>query len=217
MKKLIVLIVIFSMLYFVVGLFAVLLGWFPKDTYLTFSGIIGGLASVCGLLSFGIARKISNEDFADVEAAYLKKISDTADRLKDTNDELLDKSRKINSTQEELNNLENKKKEMEFLVKKASMSLFLQDQFERHQKRILELVENNGELKVLLEEVEPIKEKLRQLEQEIEENPNVVMLNEIIATTKREKESILEFKTNFFGIGIDIKQAARTIAKIISS
>jgi hypothetical protein len=90
-------------------------------------------------------------------------------------------------------------------------------QLERSQKRILELVENNAELNKLLKETEPLKQKLRQLEQEIEKNPNVELLNEIISTAKREKESILEFKTSIFGIGIDMKQVIRIIAKIIAT
>ena len=217
MKKLIVIIVVFSILYFILGFITVLLGWFPKDTYLTFSGIVGGLASVCGLLSFGIARKISNADFEDIEATYLKKVSETADKLREKNDELIVKANQINSTEQELRQLEIKKKEMEFLVKKASMSLFLQDQLERNQNRIIELVNNSPELNKLLEEMEPLTEKLSQLGQEIKTDPNADMLNGIITVARLEKESILEFKTNFFGLGIDMKQIVRTIRKIMSS
>lgn len=60
MKKLIVTIVILSVLYFVVGFIAMSLGLLQKDTYLTYAAIIGSIASVCGLLSFGIVKKISN-------------------------------------------------------------------------------------------------------------------------------------------------------------
>jgi hypothetical protein len=217
MKKLIVLIVLFSILYFAAGFAAVLLGWFPRDTYLTFSGIIGGLASVCGLLSFGIARRISKQDFEDIEAAYLKRISETADTLKQSDYVLVAKMKQLQGTEEELKKLEIKKREMEFLVKKASMSLFLQDQFERNQKRILELVESNTELKKLLDEAAPLKHKLTLLEQEIADDPNVKLLNEIIGAARIEKQAILEFKTSFFGLGIDMKQLVRRLSRLMTS
>ena len=217
MKKLIVLIVLFSIIYFVAGFTAVLVGWFPRDTYLTFSGIIGGLASVCGLLSFGIARKISKQDFEDIEAAYLKRISETADTLKESNWTLVAKKKQLQGTEEELKKLELKKKEMEFLVKKASMSLFLQDQFERNQARILDLVDANTELKKLLDEAAPLKRKLSELDQEIAVDPNVKLLNEIIAAARIEKQAILEFKTKFFGLGIDMKQLVRTLSRLMTS
>jgi len=97
MKKLIVLIVILSILYFVFGFIAVIIGWVPKETYLTLSAIIGGVASACGLLSFGIARKISNEDIENIEIAYFKKVSETADELKRKNDELILKANELST------------------------------------------------------------------------------------------------------------------------
>lgn len=217
MKKLIVSIVMISILYFVLGFVAVLLGWFPKETYLNLSGIMGGLASVCGLLAFGISRKISKEDFEDIESSYLKKISQTADKLKEKNDELVNKAKQINNTEEELRKLEIRKGEMEFLVKKASLSLFIQDQLDRNQKRILELVDSNPELKRLLDENEPLKKRLLKLTQEIKTDPNVELLNDIITSARREKESILRIKPSIFGMGIDIKQLLRTINKIMTS
>lgn len=82
MRKLVVTIVILSILYFVVGFITMSLGVMQKDTYLTYAAIIGSIASVCGLLSFGIVKKITNEDFENVEIGYLKKVSEAADELK---------------------------------------------------------------------------------------------------------------------------------------
>ena len=194
-----------------------LLGVFPKDTYLTLSGIIGGVASVCGLLSFGIARKFSNEDIETIEAGYMKKIADTAEKLEDQNVEILQKAKAISQTEEELKKLEIQKSEMEFLINKASMGLFLRDQLHRNQQRILELVETNSELHKLLNEIKPLKEKLEKLNQELESDPNVDLLMEVVKSAKFDKETIIELKPNLFGMAIDLKQLARSISKIMTS
>lgn len=105
---------------------------------------------------------------------------------------------------------------MEFLVKKASLSLFLQEQIERNQKMVTDKIVSDPELKKLLEEITPLKEKLRQLEQEIKSDPNVDLLEEIISIGKRDYEDLIEFKPNFFGLGINVNQLARTIVRIMT-
>ena len=217
MKKIVVVVVIFSILYFAGGFIATLLGLWQKDTYLTYSAIIGSVASVCGLLSFGIVRKITNEDFENVEIGYLKKVSEAADELKQKKEEIVSKSQALSETEKEIKKLEIKKQEMEFLVKKASLSLFLQDQIERNQKSVEEKIESDPELKKLLAEIVPLKEKLTRLEQEIKSDPNVDLLEEIISAGKSEYDDIIEYKPSLFGISINMNQLARTIGKILSS
>lgn len=146
----------------------------------------------------------------------MKKVSEAADELKQKKEEIVSKSQALSKTEREIKKLEIKKQEMEFLVKKASLSLFLQDQIERNQKMVTEKVESDPELKKLLEEITPLKEKLSKLEQEIKSDPNVDLLEEIISVGKKKHEDIIEFKPNFFGLGINVNQLARTIAKIMT-
>lgn len=193
MRRIIVWIVILSVLYFLLGYTAVLVGWLSKTVYLNWSGIIGALASVCGLLSFAISRSISNDDFQNIEAGYLKKIAQTADKLKEKSDELHDKAVLLNNAEEELKKMEIKKQEMGFLVRKASLSLFIQDQFRRNQERILEIVENSKELKRLLEESKSLRERGSKLDIKIKEDPNAELLDEIITALRREKEPAQNF------------------------
>lgn len=216
-KRLIVFVVILTMLYFVLGYAAVLIGWYSKDAYLTFSAIIGSLASVSGLLSFGMTRKLTSEDFENIEIGYLKKVSEAADELKKKNEELIFRAQALTNTEKELQKLEIKKREMEFLIKKASLSLFFQDRLERIEGRIFEMIESNPELHELVHEIRPLKEKLRNFEQEIKSDPNVDLLEEIIHKAESDTHSVIEAKPSIFGISFDIKQLIRTIKKIITS
>lgn len=217
MRKLIVSIVILSVLYFIIGYIAMYLGLLSESIYYNFSAIIGSIASVCGLLTFGIVKKLNSEDFENVEMDYLKRASDAAKELNKKKEELASKAEELENSEKEIKKLEIKKQEMEFLVKKASLSLFLQDQIERNQKKVKEKIESDQDLKEILSEIGPLKDKLNKLEQEIKSDPNVDLLEEIIFS---EKKSVLNGKNEYkgiIGIGINISELARTITKIMIS
>jgi predicted nucleic acid-binding Zn-ribbon protein len=106
---------------------------------------------------------------------------------------------------------------MEFLFEKASLSLFLQDQIERNEKRILEKISSDQELSNLINDVVPLKERLFALEKEVESDPNVNLLQEIIQDSKPKYDEIIEFKPNLFGIVVNIKHLVKTISRIMTS
>lgn len=155
---------------------------------------------------------------------YLKRASDAANELNKKKEELASKAEELENSEKEIRKLEIKKQEMEFLVKKASLSLFLQDQIERNQKKVAEKVELDQELKEILSEIGPLKDKLNKLKQEIKSDPNVDLLEEIIFSGKRtalnennEYGDIIDFRPNLFGIGINMNQLLRTVMKIMKS
>jgi DNA repair ATPase RecN len=223
MRKLIVSIVILSVLYFIIGFIAMYFEYISKDVYYNLSAIIGSIASVCGLLTLGIVKKLNSDDFENVEMDYLKRASDAAKELNKKKEELASKAEELENSEKEIKKLEIKKQEMEFLVKKASLSLFLQEQIERNQKKVKEKIESDQELKEILSEIGPLKDKLNKLEQEIKSDPNVDLLEEIIFSGKRavsneknEYKDIIELRPNLFGVGINMNQLVRTIVKIMA-
>lgn len=78
---------------------------------------------------------------------------------------------------------------MEFLVRKASLSIFLQDQLKKQTERIGDLVKGSKELQGLVVEYTDTLKKLNALNEEIEEDPNVKVLREIIFMAKAKKDS----------------------------
>lgn len=223
MRKLIVSLVILSVLYFIIGFIAMYFEYISKDVYYNLSAIIGSIASVCGLLTLGIVKKLNSDDFENVEMDYLKRASDAAKELNKKKEELASKAEELENSEKEIKKLEIKKQEMEFLVKKASLSLFLQDQIERNQKKVKEKIESDQDLKDLLSEIGPLKDKLNKLEQEIKSDPNVDLLEEIIFSGKRtvsnEKNAYADvwkitLMPPFFDI--DLTQLARTVIKIMN-
>jgi hypothetical protein len=167
--------------YFIGGYLAVKYGTLSEHVFLTYASILGGLASVAGLLSF-LRPSITKTDIQELEVESLKKISKAAEDLERYKNQRT-------AAEQEIAKLTLQQEEMEFLLKKASLSLFLRDQMETTQTRIAELIEQNRELTLLLEKYGQNKEKLAALEEEIEQDPNADILYDVLTEAKESRRS----------------------------
>jgi hypothetical protein len=183
LKRILVWTIVLAIGYLIVGYVLVLLGWFDKDLYLTLSAIIGGVASVSGLLAF-TTNKIERNDIENVGVEYFKRVVESAEELKLKEQELLTKQAVLTAKEKEIKELDIRKQEMELLVRKASMSLFLKDQLQRTESRILEIADENKELNQLLKQRQTILGQLTEIDGEIEVNPNNDLIKEVIESTK---------------------------------
>ena len=80
----------------------------------------------------------------------------------------------------------------ELLVQKASLTLFLKEQYGRYEKRILDAVSINSDLENSLLEIQEISQKLSALNEEIKTDPNVTQLKEIIAAASQRRSTLDE-------------------------
>ena len=184
MRRIFVVIILLCVLYFLGGWVAVLLGWVTKDEYFAYAGVVGGLASVAGLVSL-TRPAITPSDVQNIEASAFRSIAETTTQL-----EGLRKARSL--TEQEIGGLELKRKEMELLVKRASLALFLREQHAYHERAVLEELGRNARMQASLQEVTDTANKLAALNEEIETNPNVKELKEIIAAASRRAPTIEE-------------------------
>ena len=76
---------------------------------------------------------------------------------------------------------------MRLSVRKASLSLFLQEQRRQLKENVLSLVENQETLKESMLKLISVEEKLVALDEEIETDKNVDLLNTILRSHKRRK------------------------------
>ena len=145
MRKIFSGIILLCIAYFLGGWIGISFGWLSKEEYFAYSGIVGGLASVAGL--FALTRPaLSKSDVQAIELESLKSMAKTAEELQN-----LEVARA--RAKGELGDLEVKKKEMELLVKKASLALFLKEQYEHYEKQVLDEVEKNSKLQEYLGKV----------------------------------------------------------------
>lgn len=184
MRLIFIAIIVFCLVYFLGGWIATQFGWVTMDDYFAYAGIFGGLASVAGLATI-FRPGITASDVQNIEASALRSIAETSTHLEE-----LRTRQKV--TQQELGGLELKKMEMEFLVKKASLAIFLKEQHAYHERVILEELDKNPRLRSSLEEVTQVEGKIQVLNEEIERNPNVAELRQIIAIASRRAPTIEE-------------------------
>lgn len=128
MRRLTVIVLPLCVLYFIVGIIFVWANVISQDKFLTGAGIVGAVASVIGLFSF-LRPTLSTTDIQNIEAKSLQKLADVSAELK-----TLEEARSEASLA--ITDLEEQKKQMELLVRKASMSLFFKEQYSHHQQKI---------------------------------------------------------------------------------
>ena len=182
MKKFLIIIVILSICYFLIGFVFTQLNLFDADIYFTSSAIIGGIASVSGLLAF-TKNKIERNDIEKIGVEYFKKVVESAEELKKKEFELLSKEKELSAKEIEIKELDIKKQEMEFLIRKASMSLFLKDQLEKIELKIIEIAESK-EFSKLLKQRKELINKIKDINEEVNKNPHVDLINKVIEQTK---------------------------------
>lgn len=184
MRRLFVVVILLCVVYFLCGWAAVQIGWVEKDDFFAYAGLVGGLASVASLVSL-TRPTITPSDVQNIEASALRSIAETTSQLAQ-----LRTTRSL--TEQEIGSLELKKKEMELLVKRASLALFLKEQHAFHERAVLEELGRNTRLKTSIEEAIEASKKLTALNEEIETHPNVKELKEVIETASRRAPTIEE-------------------------
>lgn len=184
MRRVFAIVILLCIAYFLGGWIGINIGWISEASYFAYAGIVGGLASVAGL--FALTRPgITKSDVQAIEIDTLKSMTETTEQLKTLE---LARAR----AKGELGDLELKKKEMELLVKKASLALFLREQYSHHEQQVLEEVARSPQLRESLGKATEASEKLAALNEEIEANPNVRQLKEIIASAGRREPTLAE-------------------------
>jgi hypothetical protein len=81
MRRIFAIIILPCIAYFVGGYAAVYFGLITQSQYLTYAGIVGGLASVAGLFSF-IKPALTKDNLQSLELDSLKSLAETTEQVK---------------------------------------------------------------------------------------------------------------------------------------
>lgn len=209
LRRILFLIISLGVLYYVLGFIAVQMGWMVADTYNLYSTVVGGVVSFCGLIAFGLP-KLTTKDVEELEIESLQRVTKVAEEINQKKSELDLKA-------DEITKLDEQRREMEFLIRKASLSLFLQDQIERSEHRIIEIIEDDKELSRLLKELKTNQEKLSILDQEIKSSEQVELLQEIIRKAREDKDQYSGLVLPLIGVDFPIGLIMNHIAKALKS
>ena len=176
-------------LYFIAAGIAVWAGWLKVEWYALAGGILGSLASTLGLISLS-RPALDQADLENIQIDSLRKIAEASEEISELESKRESELNRLEEakvlTREQMQSLEKQKKEMEILVQRASLSLFLQEQHRLYSERVSEAINKSSSLKAHLTELERIGRKLDALNQEIETDPHVDILKSIVASAKRD-------------------------------
>lgn len=149
-----------------------LYGSVESEQYNQFAAVMGGVASIMGLASL-IRPPITPNDIEELDVASIKRLTRSAE-------ELADMRGKRSAAEEEIAKLEEQRTEMEIIVKKASMSVFLVERLSRYESLIIDILDDNDELRSYIYEYRKTKDRLDALSEEIESNENIEIINAVI-------------------------------------
>jgi hypothetical protein len=200
MRRFATIVILLGVAYFAGGWIAVHWLGFDNQKFLEYGSIVGGILSVISLLSL-TRPGITSEDLQDdLEFNSLKSVAPATEEINEL------KTMRAR-TAEEIDNLGIKKKEMEILVRKESLSLFLNHQLRYYQIKISAHIDHNSELVENIKEYSNVSERLRALGEEIAADPNVGLLEEVLQTAKPSNARAEEFE--------DLPPTLRAMARIL--
>jgi hypothetical protein len=184
-RTIITLLITLCILYFIVGALVAWFGGLTWQNYMNAGGIVGGLASVLGLLS--LARPgLDQSDIDRIDGESLKKLAGNSEQIRQLEAQ---RSEKI----QEIGTLEERQQTLELFVRKAALSLFLKERLRHTEAKVADRIKDDPVLIADLTVIEEVILKLVALEEEIESDPNVELLRTVIASAyTQELEKIRE-------------------------
>ena len=195
-RILLMLLICGALLYFAIGGGCVWFGYFSADKYASIGGLVGSVASIIGLVSLS-RPALTQTDISQIEIESLKKLAETSAELKQLETVRIQEMQRLETTKvvtaEQIQQLKQQKEEMEYLVRKASIVLLLQEQHKGRIAQVLAELEKTPALKELLGELKTVEDKLHALEEEIETSPHVELLKSVIRISQRKDDVIEEF------------------------
>jgi uncharacterized membrane protein len=189
MRKFTITIIILAVIFFIFGYVLVFFGYLKQENYNQIATIVGGLASIIGLLGF-VLPSLKTSDIKNIELETLKSLAKTAE-------EIQKKEAELTTKQSDLTKLELQKQELEFLVRKASLNLFFKEQMERYYETLDKQISDNKEISRTIKEIKELEYKIVELEIEIEKSPNTENILKIIEEARKHRKTNIELNTPF--------------------
>jgi hypothetical protein len=182
MRKLVLFCFVVAVLSYVLG---AILAWrnllIDWDEYLKIVAVVGGLASVIGLLGLVLSP------IRDLNSQVLKDLAHTTEEF-ERKQEMLEKAT------QEIKTLELKKEDLNALVEKASLSLYYKAELKRMYDKLNKMIDSSEDISNLLKTIAKMEEDAQTLGCEIERNKDISVIISTIQKANERTERMLRFK-----------------------
>ena len=177
-KKFSQILISLTLILVLIGWIFVIFNWIPKDFYIITISVIGTAASVSALLDM-LRNKELGTEIENLNPVIISKIAQNQETLYNLKLKLDDTTRELSNKEKSLLELEIKRNEMEMLIRKASMIIFLKDQLEHIDKKLKEILDSNQDIRTLLINRQNIVNKLYELKETVANDENFKIIEEI--------------------------------------
>lgn len=182
MRKFVLFCFVVAILSYVLG---AILAWrnllIDWDEYLKIVAVVGGLASVIGLLGLVLSP------IRDLNSQVLKDLAHTTEEF-ERKQEMLEKAT------QEIKTLELKKEDLNALVEKASLSLYYKAELKRMYDKLNKMIDSSEDISNLLKTIAKMEEDAQTLGCEIERNKDISVIISTIQKANERTERMLRFK-----------------------
>ena len=182
MRKLVLFCFVVAVLSYVLG---AILAWrnllIDWDEYLKIVAVVGGLASVIGVIGLVLSP------IRDLNSQVLKDLAHTTEEF-ERKQEMLEKAT------QEIKTLELKKEDLNALVEKASLSLYYKAELKRMYDKLNKMIDSSEDISNLLKTIAKMEEDAQTLGCEIERNKDISVIISTIQKANERTERMLRFK-----------------------
>ncbi|PYF01136.1 hypothetical protein BJ122_12614 [Rhodopseudomonas faecalis] len=178
MKKLVVTTIIAVCAFFIVGGAAAYFGKLDKEIYIVVTGIVGGLASVIGLVGLFSKSSITANDMRKVEVELVQGLADT---MKTVNEY----ESRISTNRQEIDRLEKERAEIELLVRQASLKVFLEEKLRYIAEEIDKRVGADTRLIELLSDYDDASSQVVRIGGQIQQSERAELIQQVLSTVSR--------------------------------
>jgi hypothetical protein len=178
MKKLIIVAIVVLCVFFIVGGIAAYFGKLDKEIYIVVTGIVGGLASVIGLIGLLSKPSITASDMRQVEVELVQGLADTMKTVSDYES-------RISTNKQEIDRLEKERAGIELLVRQASLKVFLEEKLKNIAGEIDKKVGADARLLELLTDYVDASSQVVKIDGQIQQSERAELIQQILSTVPR--------------------------------
>lgn len=179
MRRFTLAIVILAPLIFLGGGIAAYLQWITVQSYAVISGTIGGLASVAGLTVF-LSPKFTAGDFKGVESDLLENVAKASKAVEES-------EKAIGAKRAEISQLEKERRELELLVRLASLRTFHEERLKATAKEIESKIDHDLDFRRLLIDHQTSKDLVAEMDGQISSSPNADKIEEVLQYIREQR------------------------------
>lgn len=208
MKRVVIGVVAVMCVFFIAGGVAAYLGRLDKEVYIVATGVVGGLASVIGLIGLLAKPALTARDMKAVEVELVSELATTMKEVKEYEE-------RISSNKQEIDRLQEDRAKIELLVRQAALKVFLEERLRNLSEEIEKRLEADTTLARMVSEYFSVKEQVISVDGEIKESGRAEEIYEIIRKAM-ERPPVRSYPPGVAGLIVEIAEfAGKTLAEVI--